>query len=169
MHHPEIAEGAEELSADKGYDSADNKAQLYDDHGIKPVIDNRNLWKEDPDEPRLLFPERADVFLESEKAQVLPTYFWKAKKLRSFATAPRCGGARMSCGSWPSSASKRIATRSSTAARRLTTGSSVQAASSAKPTRPLATQGSCENEFEAPRPPRRPARKERGGRIPRGF
>jgi hypothetical protein len=69
-HHPDIAEGAEELSADKGYDSADNKSQLYDDHGIKPVIDNRNLWKDAPDEPRLLFPERADVFLESEKAQV---------------------------------------------------------------------------------------------------
>jgi hypothetical protein len=65
-HHPDIAEDADELSADKGYDSADNKATLYDDYGIKPVIDHRQLWKEEPDKPRVLFGDRADVVLYDE-------------------------------------------------------------------------------------------------------
>jgi hypothetical protein len=69
-HHPDIAEDAEELSADKGYDSAENKAALYDDHDIKPVIDNRVLWKDEPGKPRPLFPDRADMFLYDELGQV---------------------------------------------------------------------------------------------------
>jgi len=70
VHHEEIAEDTEELSGDKGYDSAENKATLYDDHNIKPVIDNRVLWKDDPGKPRPLFPDRADVILYDELGQV---------------------------------------------------------------------------------------------------
>lgn len=43
-HHEDIARYIAELSADKGYDSARNKAKLYDVHGIRPIIDNRILW-----------------------------------------------------------------------------------------------------------------------------
>jgi len=68
--HPQIVQDAEELSADKGYDSAKNKAVLYDDYDIKPVIDNRILWKEEPEKPRVLYPERADSFLYNELGQV---------------------------------------------------------------------------------------------------
>ena len=69
-HHPELIEGAEELSADRGYDSAENKKVLYDKYGIKPVIDNRLLWKENAGEPRPLFPDRADVFVYDQLGQV---------------------------------------------------------------------------------------------------
>ena len=65
-----LIEGAEELSADRGYDSAENKKVLYDKYGIKPVIDNRLLWKENAGEPRPLFPDRADVFVYDQLGQV---------------------------------------------------------------------------------------------------
>jgi hypothetical protein len=68
--HEEIAERAQELAADKAYDAADNKAGLYDDHGIKPVIDHRHMWKEEPGKPRILFEDRADVFLYDEDGRV---------------------------------------------------------------------------------------------------
>jgi hypothetical protein len=44
-HHLDIHEDIGENAADKGYDSAENNTALYDDHGIKPVIDTRTLWK----------------------------------------------------------------------------------------------------------------------------
>ena len=40
--HPELIERAEGLSADKGYDSADNNRTLWDEYAIKPVIDIRD-------------------------------------------------------------------------------------------------------------------------------
>jgi hypothetical protein len=68
--HSDIAETAEELSADKGYDSAEIKAALYDDHDIKPVIDTRQLWQDERGEPRPLYPDRADVFVYNELGEV---------------------------------------------------------------------------------------------------
>ena len=65
-----MAEDTEELASDKGYDSAENKSALYDDHGIVPVIDHRHLWKEDPGKPRPLNPDRPDVFLYDENGTV---------------------------------------------------------------------------------------------------
>ncbi len=47
-------EAIETLTADKAYDSGPHNEMLYDEHGIKPVIDIRNSWK-DTDETRLLF------------------------------------------------------------------------------------------------------------------
>lgn len=41
--HPELLERTEKLAADKGYDSAENKSVLYDDHGITPLIDTRDM------------------------------------------------------------------------------------------------------------------------------
>lgn len=68
--HPAIAERTEELSADKAYDSSDNKGKLYDDHTIKPVIDHRLMWKEEPGKPRTLFPDRVDVVLYDEMGKI---------------------------------------------------------------------------------------------------
>ena len=68
--HEELAERAEQLAADKAYDSADIKAELYDEHGIVPVIDNRELWKEEPGKPRVLFGDRVDVVLYDEQGKV---------------------------------------------------------------------------------------------------
>jgi len=40
-----LFENIEYLSADKGYDTTSLHRRLWDEHGIKPVIDIRNLWK----------------------------------------------------------------------------------------------------------------------------
>jgi hypothetical protein len=57
--HPELLEGAEDISADRGYDSADNNASLMDDYKVKPIIDIRHMWK-DGETTRLLNPDAAD-------------------------------------------------------------------------------------------------------------
>lgn len=69
--HEELAARAEELSADKAYDTLGNYRGLHDDHGIKPVIDTRRLWQ-DP-APRTLFGERYDVFSYDESGRVFCT------------------------------------------------------------------------------------------------
>lgn len=47
------------LAADKAYDSGPHCEKLYDEFGVKPVIDIRDLWK-DTDETKALFPDRRD-------------------------------------------------------------------------------------------------------------
>jgi hypothetical protein len=69
-NHDPIAARAEELAADRGYDSADNKATLFDAHGIKPFIDHRQMWKEEPGVPRPLFGDRVDSFLFDEMGNI---------------------------------------------------------------------------------------------------
>jgi len=68
--HRDLRQRAEELSADKGYDTTDNIVEPWDTYDIKPLIDIRALWKEDAGKPRVLFGDRADVFLYDEKGQV---------------------------------------------------------------------------------------------------
>ena len=89
-HHGVLFERARELAADKGYDSADNKARLYDDHGIMPLIDHRRMWKDEPDKPRPLFGQRVDSFLYDELGQVYclsPSERRDAGELRQMAFA----------------------------------------------------------------------------------
>ncbi|MDY0405657.1 hypothetical protein P5G51_009850 [Virgibacillus sp. 179-BFC.A HS] len=50
---PALLENAETMAGDKGYDDTKFIANLWDDHGIKPVIDIRNMWK-DGESTRLL-------------------------------------------------------------------------------------------------------------------
>lgn len=69
-HHPGIADDAEELSADRGYDSAKNKETLYESHGISPVIDNRVLRQGEDRAGIAVDPKRADVFLYDERGRV---------------------------------------------------------------------------------------------------
>ena len=45
--NPELAERCGYLSADKGLDSGPLKKKLWDDYRIRPVIDNRELWREE--------------------------------------------------------------------------------------------------------------------------
>lgn len=51
--HPELIERCETLAADRGYDDIKFHEKLWSDHGIKPIIDIRNMWK-DPDKTRQL-------------------------------------------------------------------------------------------------------------------
>lgn len=43
---PEILKRCNFLCGDRGYDSTKTNERLYDDYGIKPVIDIRNCWKD---------------------------------------------------------------------------------------------------------------------------
>lgn len=67
--HPEIVEAAEDCSADKGYDSAENNRELYDEYGIKPLIDIRHMGK-DSESTRPLFPEKADNIVYDEDGTI---------------------------------------------------------------------------------------------------
>jgi hypothetical protein len=79
-----LAERCRDFSADRGLDSAETKALLRyrsmgDDYRIRPLIDTRELWREekqqpdyDPSKPitRPLYPERADTLVYTEKGSV---------------------------------------------------------------------------------------------------
>ena len=46
QRHPGIVGRCEYLAADKGLDDTEFNRTLWDDHGIKPVIDIRNCWQD---------------------------------------------------------------------------------------------------------------------------
>lgn len=47
IDHPEIVEHCTDLTADKGLDSVKNNKTLWDSHKIRPIIDIRNMWKDE--------------------------------------------------------------------------------------------------------------------------
>ena len=59
--HPKMLEDCEVFSADKGYDDTALIEQLWDMHEIKPVIDVRNLWKEQGQDSTRLLTGSLDV------------------------------------------------------------------------------------------------------------
>jgi len=65
---PDRIEVAKDLSADRGYDSGDNNAWLWDEMQIKPLIDSRLMWKEK--ETKLVDPSRVDNIVYDEKGQL---------------------------------------------------------------------------------------------------
>lgn len=76
---PALAERCQDFSADRGLDCAETKALLWDEYRIRPLIDTRELWREekqapdyDPEVPitRALYPERADTIVHTEKGLV---------------------------------------------------------------------------------------------------
>ena len=76
---PEVMARCESLSADRGLDSGEVNRTLWQDHGIKPVIDTRRLWREEKQEPgfdasseitRLLDGEAADTIVYTERGEV---------------------------------------------------------------------------------------------------
>lgn len=44
--HPELIERCDHAMFDKGYDSKENICDLWNKHGIKAIIDIRNMWKD---------------------------------------------------------------------------------------------------------------------------
>ena len=73
---PTLAERCQDFSADRGLDCGETKALLWDDYRIRPLIDTRELWREekqqpdyDPTQPitRPLFPDRVDSIVHTEK------------------------------------------------------------------------------------------------------
>jgi hypothetical protein len=69
--HGDLVERSEYLSGDKAYDSTDNNRVLWDLYGIKPIIDIRQDWKEEPDLPRAVDPDRADTIFYRESGEVV--------------------------------------------------------------------------------------------------
>ena len=76
---PELARRCRDLCADRGLDSGPLKAKLWEDYRIRPLIEPRELWREekampdyDPTLPvtRALYPERVDTIVYTEKGQV---------------------------------------------------------------------------------------------------
>ncbi|MFQ5868140.1 MAG: transposase [bacterium] len=82
--HPELIERAKDLSGDKGYDSWDNNQSLWDEFAIKPVIDIRDMWKEEKLDEKLkgeegsskdiitrsLYPDRVDNIVYDYKGSI---------------------------------------------------------------------------------------------------
>ena len=69
-----------DFSADRGLDGAQLKQALWDEYGIRPLIDTREMWREEKAEPgydpsrpilRPLYPERVDTVLHSEKGEAV--------------------------------------------------------------------------------------------------
>ena len=48
---PELTERCSDFSADRGLDSAETKALLWDDGDVRPLIDTRELWCEEKQHP----------------------------------------------------------------------------------------------------------------------
>lgn len=76
---PQLAERCDDFTADRGLDSAKTKALLWDDYRIRPVIDIRELWRDekaepgyDPEKPitRSLYFRRCDTIIYTEKGTV---------------------------------------------------------------------------------------------------
>jgi len=66
--HLEIYKDIDNAAADKGYDSEENCRRLYDEHGIKPVIDIRRMWRDK--ETKLLDPGCSDNIVYDEVGTV---------------------------------------------------------------------------------------------------
>lgn len=77
--HPTVVKRARELAADRGLDSGEVNRALLQEHGIRPIIDNRKLWRQekqegarDPEQPitRSLEPQRVDVVVYTERGDL---------------------------------------------------------------------------------------------------
>ena len=66
--HPQIYKDMDRLAAEKGYDSEENCRHLYDEHGIKPVIDIRCMWRDK--ETKLIDARHADNIVYDEVGAV---------------------------------------------------------------------------------------------------
>ena len=80
---PKLAKRCQDFSGDRGLDSGPLKETLWDDYGIGPLIEPRELWKEEKKEPghdpgeaitRPLYPDRADTLVYTEKGEVCCVY-----------------------------------------------------------------------------------------------
>ncbi len=66
--HLQIYKDMDTAATDKGYDSEENCRRLYDEHGIKPVIAIRRMWRDK--ETKLLDPNRSDNIVYDEVGTV---------------------------------------------------------------------------------------------------
>ena len=76
---PMLAERCQDFSADRGLDSGKLKGKLWDEHHIRPLIDIREMWREEKQMPgydpaqaitRALNPNRKDNIIHTEKGEM---------------------------------------------------------------------------------------------------
>lgn len=67
--HEEIVKRARRLRGDRGYDSEDNNAKLWDEYGIKPIIDMRHMRK-DGEETYPLYEDEVDNIVYDEGGKI---------------------------------------------------------------------------------------------------
>jgi len=75
---PQLGERCDDFVADRGLDSGETKVKLFDEYGIRPGIDIRELWRDEKNEPgydpakpitRPLYPDRAIPLCIRRKGQ----------------------------------------------------------------------------------------------------
>jgi hypothetical protein len=71
QRHPGLLEETDFFSADKAYDSKTNNAALWDLYEVKPLIDIRNTWQDEPHVPRPVHPHQVDTIFHTEQGHVL--------------------------------------------------------------------------------------------------
>ena len=81
--HLRLLEQTEYLSGDKGYDSAKNNEILWDNYGIKPVIDIRAMWSDEPELYRPISDELDNIFYD-EKGKVFCRRFSKKEDVENY-------------------------------------------------------------------------------------
>ena len=77
--NPEIEKRCRYLSADRGLDSGEFKKKLWEEHQVRPIIDNRELWREEKQGQsyvpgqKIMRPLRSvhDNIFYTEKAEIL--------------------------------------------------------------------------------------------------
>jgi hypothetical protein len=90
--HPELHEGVETLAADRGYDDGGDKAALYDEHAIMPLIDTRDLHRgamRPLDQRRhdtIYFSPTGEVACKVDPFQAEPTKAFAAMQFMGFET-----------------------------------------------------------------------------------
>ena len=76
---PALASGCEDFCADRGLDAGPPKRKLWDVHGVRPLVDVREMWREEKQEPgydptrpipRSLSADGGGNVLRSEKGEV---------------------------------------------------------------------------------------------------
>jgi len=89
--HPERLETCEYMSGDRGYDDGKLHVKLYDEYGIKPVIDIRRSWQ-DGEETRYLEKEPGVVYSNKGEVFCVSPHFGDQKKMacRGFEQDRKC-------------------------------------------------------------------------------
>ena len=84
-NHEELVRGAKSLSGDKGFDSEENIKTLWEEYRIKPVIDIIHKWKEEPEAPRLLDPDRVDTLFYNQDGHMLCRHLDTPNETKNYA------------------------------------------------------------------------------------
>jgi hypothetical protein len=90
-HHGDLFKKAETLAGDRAYDAKETNVYLHDEKNILPIIDNRMMWKEEPDNPRPLDGDRVDTVFYRETGEVVCRYLDGPVEKDNYAAMAFCG------------------------------------------------------------------------------